>query len=86
MGLVVTLSPSLNLGDPLIKPVIDESLFFFQFTRAGTPRGTAAFFGPAAFFGACIDLVACFLIGAGVFFFSGNFFAGKGIDAPFGAK
>ena len=39
IGLVETLSPSGKLGEPLINPVIELSLFFFQFTNLGTPGG-----------------------------------------------
>lgn len=39
IGLVVTCSPSLKLGDPLIAPVILPSLFFLHLVRDGTPFG-----------------------------------------------
>jgi len=39
IGLVVIRSPSLKLGEPLIKPVIEPSRFFRQLTKVGTPLG-----------------------------------------------
>ena len=67
MGLVVTLSPSLNLGDPLMKPVMDELPFLFHLTKEGTPRGaTGAFFAGAGatFFNVLVPL---FTTGAAFF-------------------
>ena len=36
-GEVVTVCPSLKLGDPVILPVIEPSSFCFQFSIVGTP-------------------------------------------------
>lgn len=79
IGLVVILSPSLNLGDPLMKPVIDESPFRFQFTKDGTPRGAPTFFNVGEFRTVLAGGVAC-LTGGGVCF------GAAGADAPFGAR
>jgi hypothetical protein len=71
--LVVILSPSLNLGESLMKPVIEESPFFFHRTRDGTPRGADLM----------VLLRLRFLTGAGLDFGAD---VTLGIAAPFGAR
>jgi len=45
MGEVVMNSPSSKLGDPLMLPAMDPSLFCFHLEIVGTPRGAADEFG-----------------------------------------
>mmetsp|Transcript_5123 Transcript_5123/g.7034 ORF Transcript_5123/g.7034 Transcript_5123/m.7034 type:complete len:137 (+) Transcript_5123:32-442(+) len=42
MGEVVTTSPSLKFGDPVIEPTIEPSLFCLHFLIVGTPLGATA--------------------------------------------
>ena len=59
IGLVVTLSPSLKLGDPEMIPVTDPSLFLRQLLKVGTPRGaTAGLEAGAVFLGTGVDFFA----------------------------
>ncbi len=49
IGLVVIRSPSENLGEPLILPVTDPSLFLRHLVMVGTPRGAVFFTVAVAF-------------------------------------